>query len=320
MSGTGGYQTQVYSSSSPAVAGDFASLNPYFSVDAGPGGLVAGAGGVTIGRFAWMYPPLDPNSGYKVVQNYGVGSVAGFVHREQQGLIITYLANSGMLIQPGFQMGLMNGGDFWVKNEGSTPAQIGQKAYASAADGSVAFAASGGTAPGGASVTGTIASQSTTFNGSISGDVLTVTALVTGTIGVGSILTGGTGIISGTRIVSQVSGTAGGVGVYLVSLGNQTVSSALLTGTYGLLTVSAVGSGNLEVGDVLASGTAVTTGTFISALGTGAGGTGTYLVSPAQNSTPGLTITVTDFVETKWYAMSGGAAGELVKISDHALG
>lgn len=320
MSGTGGFQTQVGSASAPAVAGDFASANPWFSYIAGPGGLVAGAGGVTIGRFAWTYPPTGPNGGNKIVQSYGAGPVAGFVHRAQEGLITDYLAFAGNLIKQGFPMGLKIGGDFWIKNDGAAAAYDGLKAWASVADGSAAFAAAGGTAPGGASVTGAIASQSTTFNASIVGDTLTVTALVSGTIGIGSILTGGTGIVLGTRIVSQLSGTIGGVGTYAVNFPNQSVASALLTGTYGLLTVSAVGSGNLEVGDALASGTALTAGSTITALGTGTGLTGTYLVTPAQNSTPALTIVSTDYVETKWYARSAGANGELVKISDHPTG
>lgn len=320
MSSTGGYQTQVYSSSSPAVEGDFASLNQYFTFDAGPGGLVAGPAGVIVGRFAWVAPPLDADGTAQVASNTGSGSVAGFVHREQQGLITDFLAFAGMKVPVGFPTTLMTGGDFWVKNNGSAiPIPGTSKAWANFADGTIAFGPSG-TAPGGGSVTGTIATQTTTFNASLVGNVLTVTNLATGTIGIGSILTGGTGLITSTRIVSQVSGTTGGVGVYLVNFPNQSVARALLTGTYGLLTVSAVASGTLNVGDILASGTAVTTGTFITALGTGTGGTGTYLVTPGQNTTPSVTITVTDYVETKWYAMSSGAQNELVKISDHPLG
>ncbi len=45
-------------------------------------------------------------------------------------------------------------------------------------------------------------------------------------------------------------------------------------------------SGAIGVGDVLSSGTAITTGTVITQLGTGTGGTGTYYVDPSQNSTP----------------------------------
>lgn len=48
------------------------------------------------------------------------------------------------------------------------------------------------------------------------------------------------------------------------------------------LTVTAVTSGTLKVGSVL-SGSGVTAGTTITALGTGTGGTGTYTVSASQN-------------------------------------
>lgn len=311
---SGGFQQQVYPASAPAVAGDFASMNPYSTFDAGPGGLVAGDAGLYIGRFAWVYPPTDPNGTGKIALNTGSGVPDGFVHREQQGLITDYLAYAGMQIKPGFMATLMNGGDFWVKNVGATTAQPGMKAWARHSDGEVAFGASG-TAPGGAEVVGTIASTTATFNASISGDVLTVTNLVSGTIGIGSVLTGGTGIISGTYIVEQLSGTIGGVGVYLVDKPNQTVASALLTATYGLLTVSSVNSGELAVGDILSSGTAVTTGTVVTQFRTGTGGTGTYVVRPGQNTTPDVTIAVQEYSETKWYAQSSGLTNELVKIS-----
>lgn len=310
MSGTGGFQTQVYSSSAPAVAGDFASLNPYASFDAGPGGLVAGNGGVTIGRFAWVYPPLDPNDTGKLVQNYGSGSPDGFVHRAQQGLITQYLANAGMLIQEGYQMAIMRGGDFWVKNDGEAAAQHGMLCWAKHSDGTAAF---GATAPGEAEITASIAAQTTTFTGSITGNILTVTELVSGTIGIGAILTGGTGMIDGTMVIEQISGTVGGVGEYYVSNANLAVEEALLTGTYGLMTVTAVTSGEVAVGDVL-SGTGVTAGTYITALGTGIGGTGTYLVSPSQDMSSS-DLTVATYSQTRWIAVSGGDMGELIKIA-----
>lgn len=314
MSGTGGFQTQVYGPSAPAVAGDFASLNPWSSVDAGPGGLVAGSpNGVDVGLFGWIHAPHDPNGTSQVVQNYGHGVPQGFVHRSQQGLITTFLDNASMTIPQGFQMAMMSGGDFWAKNDGTTTAQYGQKAWANQATGQVAFADAGGTAPGGASITGSIAAKTTTFHGAIVGDTLTVDTLVSGTIGIGSILTGGTGLVTGTRIVRQISGTAGGSGVYLVNYPNQSVAATLFTGTYGLLTVSAVSSGAIGIDDVL-SGTGITTGTFVTALGTGTGNTGTYFVSPSQDMSSSA-LTVVQYIETAWYAVSNGAAGNLVKIS-----
>lgn len=319
-----GFQTSVATQPAPAVAGDFADSNPRFAVNAGPGGLVAGPNGLTSGRFGWATGFTDADGFPAQVNNYGVGPVTGFVRREQQGLIITYLAETGNLQPMGFGCTLFSGGGFWVTNDGSTEALVGQKAFAIYANGKVAFAAAAGspTTPTAASVTGTIAASTFSVTGSISGNVLTVTAVGSGTLVNGATLsgTGGGGVLSGTKIVSQLSGTTGGVGTYALNQFQTDVTSTTITGAYGTLTVSAVGAGALGVGDVLASGTAVTSGTVISQLGTGTGGTGTYYVDPSQNSTPSITITATQAIETKWYAMSAGLPGELIKISDHPLG
>lgn len=313
------FQTVVNIQPAPAVAGDFASANPRFSVLAGPGAFVAGVGGATVGRFCWA----DPYS-QRTAVNSGSGAPTGFLARELQGLITTFLASTSMTVPQGLPITLYSGGDFWVVNSGSAEATVGMKAYANYATGLVSFAATGSPTQD-ASVTGSIAAASTiSFTASISApptdstnaSVMNVTAVGSGTIVVGGILSG-TGVVTGTRVVSQLSGTAGGVGTYGVSI-PQTVASTTITEAAGILTVTAVGSGTLHVGDVL-SGTNVTTGTFITALGTGTGGTGTYVVSPS-GTTASTTITATADYETKWYAMSNGAAGELVKMSDHPLG
>lgn len=313
---TAGFQTQVYGQPAPAVEGDFASQNPYATYDAGPGALVAGASGVTIGRFGWAVPPTDPNGSNAIVNSYGAGPVDGFVHREQQGLITAYLGYYGMTIQPGFMVTLMNAGDFWVKNNGATQALKGQKCYADLTDGGASFAATGSPLAG-ASVTASVAASTFSVTGSIAGDVLTVTAVGSGTVRNGATISG-TGIASGTKILSQVSGTTGGIGTYRVSIPFQTVASTTVSGTYGTMTVTAVGSGSIDVGSVL-SGTGVDAGTTVTALITGTGGTGTYVVS--SNTVVGsTTISATSNVETKWIAMSNGLPGELVKISSWPLG
>ena len=61
------------------------------------------------------------------------------------------------------------------------------------------------------------------------GTVLTVTAVTSGTIYLGMTLTGGS-ITAGTKVVSQTSGTAGGVGAYVVSV-SQERTSLTITGT-----------------------------------------------------------------------------------------
>lgn len=93
--------------------------------------------------------------------------------------------------------------------------------------------ASGGS--GGGSCDTTIAS----FTASISGTLMTVTAVTSGTINAGDYLdTNSTGnsynpniIVEGTYIVSQASGTAGGIGTYNLSTAN-TFSSAAIQTTY----------------------------------------------------------------------------------------
>jgi hypothetical protein len=330
MSGTGGFQTQVYNQPNAAVAGDFASNNPFFSYNAGPGGLVAGPNGLVIGNFAWVFPPLDPNGTAQIAQNVGGGNygpVAGFVHREQQGLITAFLAFAGMTIQKGTQATLLTGGDFWVVNAGTTealpqgPGQAAMKAYAKFSDGSVAFAATGAP-PQAASVTASIAASTFSVTGSITNNILTVTAVGSGTVVQGATISG-TGIATGTQIVSQLTpllaGEAlGGIGRYYVSIDEQTAASTTVSGTYGTMTVTAVGSGAVIGGGVLA-GAGVAAGTAVTQFGTGTGGTGTYFVN--NNTVVGsTTITQTAYIETKWYAMSSGLTGELVKITDHPLG
>lgn len=318
-----GFQTSVGVNPAPAVEGDFCSANPRFTVDAGQGALVAGAEGVTIGRFAWAaYDYADNDGAPAVVHSYGAGAPTGFVHREMQGLITLFLTSNGFTVPGGREITLFNGGDFWVKNNGTTNAVPGNKAYANNATGAASFAATGGTGTG--SITGSIGAQTSAFTGSVSGNVLTVTvagpqpivngALLTGTVG-------GSGVVTGTRIVSQLSGTTGGVGTYAINPPGQSVGSGTLTVTYGIMNVTAVGSGTLAVGDTVTGtgGGGVTAASVITQLGTGSGGTGTYYVNNTQ-TVSSTTITLGQVTETKWYAMSYGAPNELVKISDHPLG
>lgn len=133
-----------------------------------------------------------------------------------------------------------------------------------------------------------------------------------------------TGITGTPRLLSQVSGTTGGAGLYRLSGSQQTLAStsmqatgktialsgatgsgpsvgtavavvggsgaglfdyAAVTGsiTGTTLTVSAVGSGTLSVGDAL-YGQFIQPNTRITAFGTGTGGVGTYTVSRSQTT------------------------------------
>lgn len=315
------FPNQVGVQPAPAVEGDFASTNPRGSLLAGPGGFVAGASGLVIGRFCWRSSTaLDGDNAPAILNNYGPGIPAGFVGRNQQGLITTYLAASGMTIQSGFPCFAYSFGDFWVKNRGTTTAQVNQKCFADNNNGGASFAAAGAT-PTTATVTGSIAASTNSFTGSIADNVLTVTAVASGTLVPGTTLTGTAGVATGTKIVGQLSGTAGATGTYAVSIADQTVVSGPITGTYGTMTVTGVTGGTLGVGQSLSGtgGGGVAAGSVISGLGTGLGGAGTYFVDPTQTvSTSAFGAALS--TETKWYAQSVGLVGDLVKISSVQVG
>jgi len=296
VAGAGNFQQQVNSQPAPAVEGDFATTNPRYSVLAGPGGLVAGTS-LFVGKAAWVTPPLDGDGFPAVANSFGSGPITGILHREQQALFTQYLQEVSMQVPQGFNITLVSSADLWVKNNGATPALVGQKAYAAFASGKFSFAATG-TPTSGASATGTIAAETGSWTGSITGDIMTVTGSVTGLVVPG-------GILSGT---------------YYVSI-PQTTPSTTISETYGLFTAVSAQTGTWGVGDVLsgAGGGGVTTGTTITGFGTGTGGLGTYYVQTTQTVTS-TTISSVLNVETKWIAMSYGNVGELVKISTQPLG
>jgi hypothetical protein len=313
----GDFQSQVNVAQAPASAGDFCDKNPRYSFDAGPGGLVAGPNGCLVGHFAWVYGNLDGDGTPSVVSSSGFGPVSGFIHREQQGLIVNYLASSGLTVQPGFGVTVMTGGGFWALNSGSNEALVGMKAYANFADGAVTFAAAGSPTAGGTSTASTIAAKTANITGTVADDVLTVTVATGDVIVAGSQLSG-TGINSGTEIVSQISGTPGGVGTYQLNVGEYALGSTAITGTYGLLTVGGTVAGNFAVGQTV-TGSGITANTHIRQAGTGVGLAGTYYVDLTQ-TIGSQAINTSSNVETRWFARSTGLANELVKISDKLLG
>ncbi len=298
-----GFQKQVNITPALAVAGDFASTNPRATVLAGEGALIAGVGGVYVGRFAWV----NPND-LKTTLSVGQYAQApdGFVHRDQQALITAFLGEQSMQVPVGFPVTVFMEGDFWALLTGANAAVPGSAIYANYADGNVTAVA----ASTGASATGAIGS---TFTATGAGTNLTTSA-VTGLISVGDTISG-TGVPAGTTIVSQTSGTAGGAGVYVTSVAT-TASAATVTSFGNKLNISAVASGLLAVGQSV-TGTGVPAGAVITAQVSGAtGGVGLYTISVAATAYAASTaITVVAGVLTRWKAKSVAAVGELVKIS-----
>ena len=159
-----------------------------------------------------------------------------------------------------------------------------------------------------ASVTGCIGAV---VVGSISGTTLTVSGVTRGTLAVGDTISG-TGVTAGTTITAFGTGS-GGAGTYSVSA-SQTVSSTSITATGTTMTVTAVGSGTLIVAQIL-TGTGITANTRITALGTGTGSTGTYIVNTAQN-TGLITITASPYVNV---GSTGGSTDAIVVAHNHTI-
>lgn len=205
---SGSFQTSINNNQPLAVAGDFASANPYATTLVNAGGLVAGPAGVIVGNFAWMDSTLT------IANQTGTGAVAGFVGRQQAlGLITTWLNGYSMIINPGLMTTLYDSGDFWVRP--STAAVRGQKVYAQYGTGAVSTAATASPSTG-AVVTGSIATTT-----------LTVTGVTSGTLYPGQTISG-SGVTAGTYIVAQLTGATGGTGTYTVSP-SQTASSTTIT-------------------------------------------------------------------------------------------
>ena len=158
---------------------------------------------------------------------------------------------------------------------GGTWVQVGTSAWKASWPAAVATSASP-----------TLTATGTQFTGQIAGTTLTVTSAITGgdtAIGRGSVLAN-----SGNTITAGTSITA--------------VNSASFTGTVSTTTLNVTSgvTGTLAVGMVI---TGITPAfTYISALGTGTGGTGTYILSASATGTPtagtSYTVSATQTVAT----------------------
>jgi hypothetical protein len=167
--------------------------------------------------------------------------------------------------------------------------------------------ASGGVGSYGVSIAQTI--SPTTI--SATSNVLNITAVTAGSIAVGQIVQG-TGVTSVTTVTALGTGT-GGVGTYVVSQ-SQLVASTAITTISTTLRITAVSFGSIFVGQSV-SGTGVTGGTTITALGTGTGGVGTYTVNTAQRVTS-TALTMTTVVT---FAATNGSPVIVVTTPAHGL-
>jgi hypothetical protein len=112
------FQNQVYINPAQAIPGDFASSNPMVYKLSSTGKMVADSSGVTVGHFCVLnadgtvtsVPGAAPSSTSRI----------GFVHREENAQITTFLAESGYTIQPGQPVAAFGKGDFFIKADAIT--------------------------------------------------------------------------------------------------------------------------------------------------------------------------------------------------------
>jgi dihydroxyacetone kinase DhaKLM complex PTS-EIIA-like component DhaM len=127
------------------------------------------------------------------------------------------------------------------------------------------------------------------FTASITGTTLTVTSMTSGTITAGQALFGVN--ISQATIITALGTGTGGVGTYTINISQSVLSEDMNSSAVGCiftgsiatttLTVTSIASGSLALGQTI-QGAGVTTGTIITALDTGTGGTGDYDVNKTQ--------------------------------------
>lgn len=300
-----GFQSTINSAQAPGVLGDFASTNPFSTIVAAAGGLVAPAGGLTVGNFAWVGPQGQ------VSQAYVSGYQAGFLGRNEQALIVQFLGQSSLVVPSGFMVTLFNGGDFWAYF--ANGATAGATVYADEVTGAPQMQATN-------SFTGEVGFTGDASLANVSGvGQMTLTTVTSGIVTVGDTVSA-TGVTAGTTVTGLVSGTANTIGaVYSLSATVTTESAEAVTTASNVLNITAVADGGLSIGTTI-SGTGIASGTTVTAFLTGAGGVGTYTISGAQINTAAETISGPANASTGWTVGPITLAGAgIAKISHAAV-
>lgn len=294
-----GFQTRVNRNPSPAVIGQFASMNPRATVLGGAGQYRSGNGTTylsaqnlaIVGSFAWFAGQLAGS------QKPPGASILGFVANELQ-TIIPFPSGSDpaypnvvrLAVENGFPVTGFTHCDAWTVPVAPVSGIVspGDEVYARAYDG----------APTNDPVEFSATAVQTASSANVTISAVTKGALVPG------VALQGTGIGTAPLVVSQTSGTPGGAGVYVLNettgfasatvtvnavdtlykWASQTVAGASFTGVIdanGVLTASSVtGTIGVPSGDVDAqnvSGVGVPANLFVvSQLSGTTGGAGTY--------------------------------------------
>lgn len=314
-----GFITRVNHQPSPAVQGDWASLNPRASALAGAGAFRSGLGLnylaaqnlAVIAAFAWGQGQFAGS------QKPAGASILGFVANEMQTVIPfpsgsdpTYPNVVRFAVENGFVVTLQTHGDFWALPVGAVNGIVsqGDSVYARSYDG----------AP-----TNDSNQFSATAVQTAAAANVTISAVTKGFLAVGDALLG-TGLGTAPIVVSQTSGVPGGAGVYVLNettgfasatvtvsatdtlykWQSNTVADASFTGVLaagtGVLTVSGI-TGTIDVptlgtdGPNL-NGVGVPANLFIVAQLSGStpGGNGTYQVNTLGPGIASVAMTTTE--------------------------
>lgn len=218
-----GFQKVVYAQPALGVEGDWAGNNPRASLPPVVAGAYKVAPGQTVrvGYFAWAGLDGLVYSSAAGAAAVGVAGV-GFVQRgsnEPSALITAFLGESIMTLQAGLPVTLITAGDVYGNFPLGAAANVA--VYATAATGAPTTTAGGNTATtfktGSVARAPAVTDAATTI--AVDTGVMTVAALAGGSplIQVGDRVTGGT-VPAFTFIERQISGVAGGAGVYQTSL------------------------------------------------------------------------------------------------------
>lgn len=262
------FQKVVNIVQAPGVTGDFASTNPFSSVLSAAGGLVAPAGGLTVGNFFWVGPAGQTS------QSFVSGWQIAFLGRNEQALITEFLGEETLVVPEGFMVVGFNGGDFFAYfADGAT---AGAQVYADETTGAPQMQTTN-------SFTGSVGFAGTASLATVAGQAqMTLVSITAASIVTIGDIVSGTGTNSNV-VQSLASGTANTVGaVYNLSGAVTTESTEAVTTASYVLNVTAVADGGLSVGDAI-SGTNVTSGTTIAEILTDSGGIGTYLLNIPGN-------------------------------------
>lgn len=310
------FQTAVNQNYAVGVEGGRASDNPLQAV---VGSFVADTNGVRVGGFAWTV-------GGKAYSSTGTRAIpAGFVMNSQQAFVTVWKGRSSMFIPAGVPVSMFDRGDFWAYSQ-YADAAVDQKVFANVFTGKIMPAAAGSFPANPAGVTGTITASFAT-------NVMTPTA---GSIylAVGMLITG-TGIPPATYIEAQLTGTAGActsATYQLTTYPGTLASNAAITATSSdgvggctcssvsstsstTMTINTVTNGSIAVGQLVEAITSVPAGTYVAAIGTFNGTSGTIILSQATTGTiTAQACKFSSWVETPFYVKSAGNLGDLIKI------